>query len=79
MKIRTDENGYVMEYAALGDIQAGIEYNGSIPEAFDDGCWQYRLLDGVLTGISGEEKRLILQNRFGLCEEDIQAYFSGEP
>ena len=77
MKIRTDENGYVTEYAAVGDIQGGIEYSGGIPEAFEDSCWQFRLQDGELTQIGSEDMRRILRDRFGLSETDIDTYMSG--
>ncbi len=77
MKIRTDENGYVTEYASVGDIQGGIEYAGGVPESFEESCWQYRFQDGELTQISGEDMRRILRDRFGLSEEDIEKYMSG--
>lgn len=79
MKIRTDENGYVLEFADLGDIQGSEDYEGDVPEAFEDSCWQFRLQDGALIQISDAETETILRDRFKLPEEEILAFFnSGE-
>ena len=48
MKIRLDENGYIISFCTIGDLPDGIPYDGEIPENFAEVSGFYRLENGVL-------------------------------
>lgn len=59
MKIKVDENGYVVGFVTLGDMDGAEEYSGEIPEGFTASCRSYRIVNGQL--IKDEEKAAELQ------------------
>jgi hypothetical protein len=48
MKIIIDENGYVREYAVVGDIPNSIQYDGGVPDDFDVKFRACRIVNGAL-------------------------------
>ncbi len=92
MKYNTDENGYVANYALVGEVENGIAYAGELPQGFS-GCPQaYRLVDGVLTLDAARRDALLaapetaepvdptaaLEQRIAELEAVIDALIGGE-
>jgi hypothetical protein len=48
MKIKYDEQGYVIGFVIIGDMEDAIEYDGSIPDDFTENYFAYKLVDGEL-------------------------------
>lgn len=48
MKIKFDENGYVIGYATLGGMEGAVEWTGPVPAGFEEDCSKFHLVDGAL-------------------------------
>ena len=48
MKIKFDDNGKVLGFVELGDMDGAIEWDGDIPYDFIDNCLFYKLENGIL-------------------------------
>lgn len=48
MKIKFDENGHVIGYVEIGDMEGSIEFTGELPTDFKTNSKFYRVDNGVL-------------------------------
>lgn len=55
MKIRLDENKYIVAYATIGDVENSIEANLSVEDFNELPCFLYKYENGILT--LDEEKK----------------------
>jgi len=78
MKISVNENGNMLQYAFVGDVANSIDFDGAIPDEFEEYWWAFRLIDGVLERASSEEQETILRDRFGVEQAPEGAIFIEE-
>lgn len=79
MLIQVDLYGYILGYATIGGDDSWIQYNGSVPDRFEDSCWMFKLVDGELTELTKQEKIDILEcDRFKLSDEQIKEILGDE-
>ena len=72
MQLQIDGNGLVLGYATVGDLSNAIEFEDLVPDGFEDSCWKFKLVDGLLVEMTQQEKRAVLKgDRFKLSDEDI--------
>lgn len=55
MKIKFDENGYVIGYATLGGMEGAVEWSGPVPEDFSENSQYYQVVNGALE-LDGEKQ-----------------------
>ena len=55
MKIKFDENGYVIGYATLGGMEGAVEWSGPVPEGFAENSQNYQVVNGALV-LDGEKQ-----------------------
>ena len=95
MVYNTDTNGYVANYATIGDVENGVAYTGELPEGFADCPQAYKLVDGVLTLDTARYDQILLERaetetpsvdptaaleqRIAELEAVIDALVGGEP
>ena len=68
MKIQIDPNGYFTgNYALVGDIENGIEYNGEIPK---ENAKAHKLIDDVLVF---DENAMVIPTEQPTTEDRLEA------
>ena len=55
MRIKFDEEAYVVSFAVVGDVDNSVEFLGEIPKDFNKNCIYYKLINGKL--VFDEEKK----------------------
>lgn len=66
MKLQLNEQGYVIGYAIVGEIENSIPYDNDIPDDFGQFYHHYRLIDNILQkdeGYISEIEKETLRNR----------------
>ena len=48
MKIKVNEQGYVIGYVKTGEMDGAEEYTGQVPEGFEEASESYKLVNGQL-------------------------------
>lgn len=71
MQYNLDENGYIANYAIIGEVANGVEFTGEIPDGFRSCPRAYKVVGGALVLDEARAEELARQFNEPTIEERV--------